>query len=212
MLLSIGASGSAMTRFEGQMWPDADSAWQSALHRATDPDAYRPSQLAAASQWVVGLDDDEPLSTLAAGGQLQPTGPIPNTYVWQLASETDPSAAAQQLAALDGVAFSYPLVELQRDARAVPNDPLFGNQWHLRNTGQTGGTPGEDVNAVAAWDSVTGDGVVIGIVDDGLQHTHPDLHDQYRADLSWDFNFDDPDPTPGALDDHGTATAGVAGA
>ena len=30
----------------------------------------------------------------------------------------------------------------------LPNDPLFSQQWHLNNTGQSGGTPGEDIRDI----------------------------------------------------------------
>lgn len=97
--------------------------------------------------------------------------------------------------------------------RFVPVDPLFSDEWHLVNSGQTGGTPGADANVVAAWDRVRGTGVTIAIVDDGLQYTHPDLSAQYVAELSFDFNDNDPDPLPDtAADFHGTAVAGVAAA
>jgi subtilisin-like proprotein convertase family protein len=97
--------------------------------------------------------------------------------------------------------------------KLVPTDPLFGQQWHLSNTGQTGGTVGEDANLTAAWDIALGTDVVIGIVDDGLQHTHPDLITNYRADLSFDFNDNDADPNPTSpFDGHGTSAAGVAAA
>lgn len=97
--------------------------------------------------------------------------------------------------------------------KLVPTDPLFNQQWHLSNTGQTSGTVGEDANLIAAWDIALGTDVVIGIVDDGLQHTHPDLVTNYHADLSFDFNDNDADPTPnGPFDGHGTSAAGVAGA
>jgi len=64
------------------------------------------------------------------------------------------------------------------------------------------------------WQSgITGRGVVIGVVDDGLEYTHPDLADNYRRDASYDFNNDDADPFPDtSSDDHGTSAAGVAGA
>ena len=52
----------------------------------------------------------------------------------------------------------------------MPNDPLFTQQWHLQNTGQQAGTAGEDARLTTAWDSVRGTGVVIGMVDDGLQY------------------------------------------
>jgi subtilisin family serine protease len=98
----------------------------------------------------------------------------------------------------------------------TPNDPLFADQWHLQNTGQTGGTPGADANVIPAWQKATGEGVTIGIVDDGLQSDHPDLADKYQAELSYDFVDDDPDPSPDLTEEspprHGTSVAGVAAA
>jgi hypothetical protein len=46
----------------------------------------------------------------------------------------------------------------QRYAREIPNDPLFANQWNLRNTGQGGGTTGADANLTPHWTSVPGPG------------------------------------------------------
>lgn len=101
----------------------------------------------------------------------------------------------------------------------APNDPLFSAQWHLRNTGQQGGTPGADANVIPAWNlldnqgrNILGTGVVIGIVDDGVEYTHPDLSAAYRFDLSYDFFNSDSDSAPGFGDDHGTPVAGVAAA
>ncbi|BAZ45558.1 hypothetical protein NIES4102_25820 [Chondrocystis sp. NIES-4102] len=96
----------------------------------------------------------------------------------------------------------------------IPNDPLFNLQWHLNNTGQSGGTIGADINLGNTWDTITGKGVVVGIVDDGLQYTHPELQGQYRPDLSYDFANNDNDPNPsggvGSLSDgHGTEVAGI---
>ncbi len=94
-------------------------------------------------------------------------------------------------------------------------DPLVGQQWHLKSRGYE--PAGAD--ARAAWATTQGAGVVIGIVDDGLQYTHPDLQPNYVADLSWDFNGNDPDPAPSTsgscdttADCHGTAVAGLAAA
>ncbi|VEP17726.1 putative Furin [Hyella patelloides LEGE 07179] len=89
-------------------------------------------------------------------------------------------------------------------------DPLFDLQWYLQNTGQTGGTPEADANIVDAWSTATGEGVVIGIVDDGVQYTHSDLNDNYNSALSYDFQSDDSDPFPLISENHGTRVAGIA--
>ena len=94
-----------------------------------------------------------------------------------------------------------------------PADPLFEDQWHLNNIGQSGGTPGIDANILPVWDmGFLGTGVQIAIVDDGLEHIHPDIQPNYSAADSWDFNDNDFDPSPGPGDYHGTAVAGVAAA
>src|SRR5262245_21057462 len=59
---------------------------------------------------------------------------------------------------------------------AVPNDPRFPELYAMRNTGQTGGTPGADIKAVNAWDVFTGDpNLKIGVIDTGVDYNHPDL-------------------------------------
>ncbi|MCH2118628.1 MAG: hypothetical protein MK161_13105, partial [Pirellulales bacterium] len=73
----------------------------------------------------------------------------------------------------------------QAALRSVPNDPYLQYQWHLQNTGQEVGspnfqpiygTPGVDINVVPVWEQgITGEGVVIAIVDSGVEISHPDL-------------------------------------
>jgi len=111
-----------------------------------------------------------------------------------------------------------------------PNDSLFGQQWALRNTGQTGGTPGADVNALGAWDITTGDpSVVIAVLDSGTQISHPDLAPNVWSNPGETLNGLD-DDSNGYVDDvdgwdfvnnnndvegpffHGTFVAGLIGA
>lgn len=107
----------------------------------------------------------------------------------------------------------YPLVSVQLSKRLIPNDPSFFQQYNIHNTGQYGGTAGEDINVIEVWDTRRGNGSVIAIVDDGVDHSHPDLLGNYRADLSFDFNGNDNNPAPVTGDDiHGTAVAGIAAA
>ncbi|MFC1489290.1 S8 family serine peptidase [Thermodesulfobacteriota bacterium] len=112
------------------------------------------------------------------------------------------------------VKYAYPNWYRTRNKRAsIPNDPLFGNQWHLRNTGQNGGTSGEDVDIIDVWDTYRGSvNEVIAIVDDGLEIDHEDLSGNIISGKNWDYIDGDDNPTPTAADDHGTACAGVAAA
>jgi hypothetical protein len=62
----------------------------------------------------------------------------------------------------------------------TPNDPDFPYQWGLQNTGQTifgvAGKPGADIGAVPAWSISTGSTAILqGLLDTGIQYTHPDL-------------------------------------
>ncbi len=69
---------------------------------------------------------------------------------------------------------------------AVPNDPLFGELWGLRNTGVgidgfVGALAGADIDAVAAWDRTVGSpSTVVAVIDSGYRFDHPDL-----APVAW---------------------------
>ena len=58
---------------------------------------------------------------------------------------------------------------------ARPNDSLFGLQWGYENTGQSGGKPGADARATAAWDWSRGTGIVVAVTDTGVDLSAPDL-------------------------------------
>jgi subtilisin family serine protease len=64
---------------------------------------------------------------------------------------------------------------------AVPNDPYFPQQWGLTNIGQivngSPGIPGADIRFPAAWALArpSTNEVVVGVIDTGIDYTHPDL-------------------------------------
>lgn len=87
-------------------------------------------------------------------------------------------------------------------------DPLYQEQWHLH-----GNSPSSiDVDLLSNYTG--GEGVRIAIVDDGLQHTHPEIAANYDDRHSKNFNGGsggDSDPMPqSSQDGHGTSAAAVA--
>jgi subtilisin family serine protease len=96
------------------------------------------------------------------------------------------------------------------------SDPLVPQQWHLKNTGQTGfadtpGVAGFDINVDPAFGlGFTGSGVTVAVVDSGLEIAHEDLSANVVPGGSWDFNNGTTDPTSTAVTgDHGTSVAGL---
>jgi len=110
-------------------------------------------------------------------------------------------------------------------------DPLYGRQWHLKNTGQSAAngasaTAGEDLNVEPVWNSCgdsgacKGEGISIAVVDRGVETGHQDLRQNVSASLfnrvySLSGAAANGDPTPAGTDAdaaHGTAVAGIAAA
>jgi len=123
------------------------------------------------------------------------------------------------------------------ERESIPNDPDFiANQWHLKNTGQTGGTNDSDIDATDAWDISTGgttthdDTIVVCILEgSGVDIFHEDLVGNIWHNYSEIPNNGIDDDNNGYIDDvngwniissddavgsgsHGTRVAGMIGA
>uniref|UniRef100_A0A8D0E246 furin n=1 Tax=Salvator merianae TaxID=96440 RepID=A0A8D0E246_SALMN len=95
----------------------------------------------------------------------------------------------------------------KRDVFLEPTDPKFPQQWYLANGNQ------RDLNVREAWQlGYTGRGIVVSILDDGIEKNHTDLEANYDPAASFDVNDQDSDPQPRytQMNDnrHGTRCAG----
>ncbi len=123
-----------------------------------------------------------------------------------------------------------------RHRATIPNDVNFSDQWHLNNTGQSGGTADADIDAAEAWDITTGgntshgDTIVVCIIEGGgVDINHVDLVDNMWKNYAEIPGNSIDDDNNGYVDDydgwnvglnsgvittgsHGTSVAGMIGA
>ena len=102
--------------------------------------------------------------------------------------------------------------------KAVPanypfNDPLFAEQWPLYNDGSVSeeAVAGADINVIPAWKKTAGrSDVIVAVVDEGVQYTHPDLAANMWSGIGRNFCRATTDPAKITWGrGHGTHVAGT---
>lgn len=105
--------------------------------------------------------------------------------------------SAKQVADLDGVDWvgSDEVIRLACTGRKVKQEGVFGTvPWGVRRIG-----------APEFWETSQGQGVRVGVLDTGVDLTHPDL----EGNLAEGVNLIDPDSPPGDDNGHGTHVSGT---
>ncbi|XP_055963497.1 proprotein convertase subtilisin/kexin type 7 isoform X2 [Sorex fumeus] len=200
--------------------------WGMGLAGPSGPEGQGPGALS----WAVHLDSpggpgqetlEQWADTLAQAAGLVNAGRIGELRGHYLFVQPAGSQQAQQaetvrqqaeavLGAHEAVRWHSEQRLLRRTKRSLNfNDPKFPQQWHLNNRR----SPGRDINVTGVWErNVTGRGVTVVVVDDGVEHTVLDIAPNYSPEGSYDLNSNDPDPMPHPDvengNHHGTRCAG----
>ncbi len=161
------------------------------------------SGYALTSDVVIVADDGE----WRAGLDPQPVrvGGLDRVWVIAAPSIQEASLLASELAQLDSIEAAFlnaapPWSERSSQAVMADDDPMFDRQWTLRNAAY----PGADARIAEAWaKDVSGEGVVIGLLEKPIDTAHPDLASRFDAELSMPIGDAPPDQ-------HSTAVAGIA--
>lgn len=86
----------------------------------------------------------------------------------KIRDENDIQNICSDLEQIDGVLFAEPNMDCY-----LGNDEHYPKQWYLKNTGQSGGTTGVDIDAELVWKFFTGSPIIkIGIIDSGVELGH----------------------------------------
>ncbi len=84
------------------------------------------------------------------------------------------------------------------------DDEFYTEQWHLEND-----VDDADIDAKRAWGFADGSGVVVAVIDSGIEGSHPDLAGQVISGIDYvDGGEPNPEGTGGA-EAHGTYIAGL---
>jgi thermitase len=130
-------------------------------------------------KYARGVSTSDRLALFDRAGVTRTVGSVAGVGAKVVSVSADPAVVAQRLNKSALVDYAEPNFVLT--ATATPNDPLFSELYGFNNTGQTGGRPDADIDAPEGWDAAglggfpTSGGVKIGIVDTGIDQTHPEL-------------------------------------
>lgn len=123
----------------------------------------------------------------------------------------NPIKVSQDLNERPEVNYAEPNLVNRFESFYTPQDQLFQHQWHLKSTRGIELSPEAHVDAVGAWDLTRGNrNIVVAVIDDGFDLSHPDLNGVSKIVFPKDFADGDDSPLPGRFDYHGTPVAGLA--
>lgn len=178
------------------------------------PDNGTTNEIAFGSRIVLQVQSGVAVGPLLSGRPLTFARQVAtNLFILQASNSVAAIDQAEWLAQQPEVKASYPVMRrafrLQGRYAPAPNDPYFGQQWHLENRDTNGAPKGVDLNLREAWSVTRGAGVLVADGDDGIELTHPELATRGAGQPHYNFDTDTTNGSPETLEAHGTAVAGL---
>lgn len=142
------------------------------------------------------------LKSLSVTSAMQPARRIqPGEYYVRYATESDLQVISGRSKAT------------RADGALSFNDPLLREQWMLKNDGSVfsnRGVAGADINVAGAWEKCTGNpNVIVAVVDNGMDYSHPDLKANMWYDIGRNFVGSANGNKVFRAGEHGTHVAGT---
>lgn len=134
-------------------------------------------------------------------------------YILEVPDSLDVQMICDDFSNHPGVEYAYP--DFQVKSHFSPDDTIYSEQWNL-----------DRIQMEQAWDYAQGAGIIVAVIDTGVDYSHEDLSANIWVNTAetingvdddqngfvddvrgWDFVDDDNDPMDAEV--HGTAVAGV---
>lgn len=189
-----------------------------------------------AGSYLAKLNNQDSFDKISSNKSLQNLRELKLSFGTYVAFESTDKSVVEALRSNPEV--SYVENNAEYRTQTVSTDPMYSQQWGLKNNGRNSGgifTPGrsgEDINVEKAWELTRGTSdVIVAVIDTGIDYNHVDLKNNIlvnEAELNglpgvdddgngyvddvygYDFFGNKSDPMDGH--GHGTHCAGVIGA
>ena len=162
-------------------------------------------------QWKESVNKESVLSNISDIESINHYSHIPNLTLMNMTNVASMESAMASLSRNPNVAFveeDRVFVAMQNEV--IPNDSGFSQCWGHRNTGQSGGSIGFDMNTTNAWSITQGSpNIRVLVFETGIQQDHPDINQLAGRDFTTGaVNGVEGGGPSNSCDNHGTAVAG----
>lgn len=195
----VAAIGAAMATASAQVSPEITPDVVELLFEGPSEPQFVPDEIIVKLRPVAGAT--VPLATedvTAFGLEAAPRRTSGDELVYTISLSTllelqTEAAVEQRITEIAAQLNQRPDVEyaqpnwIVQPVDTMPNDTLYGTQWHYFNNGAGAGQSPGGVGLPTAWDVQRGTGVVVSVIDTGILPAHPDIAGSPNLGVGYDM-------------------------